>query len=115
MVRYVWYGAPRFDGELRDLIVKTSVELEAAVKRKIVEYGAVDTGNLLNTTFGSTDGAYEARVDSPAPYALYVDRGHRVVAWGVDQHWYYPGRPFMEDGVAEHVPAFVAALEDIAH
>jgi hypothetical protein len=92
------------------VVGKTTTELEAATKMRIVQVGAVDTGNMLGTVNSESVGL-DGRVNVPAPYSLFVHEGHRLFAWGHDMHRWVPGRPFLRGPADEMRPDFYAALE----
>lgn len=93
-----------------NVVDKATSDLSAATKANIVEMGAVDTGNMVNTTRGESSGL-EGQVTVPADYAVYVHEGHRIVAWGHDTGRYAPPRPFLRRAIDEIRPVFYAALK----
>lgn len=82
---------------------KAAIDMEAAMKRRIVQQGAVDTGFLLNSVQASKVGRSHWRVVVGAEYGLYVDQGTRHMA----------ARPFFFPAIGEVSPSFRAAMATI--
>lgn len=57
-------------------------------------YAPVRTGELRESITASMDGDTGV-VRAGAPYALYVEDGHRIVAWGHETGRFQPPRPFL--------------------
>ncbi len=84
------------------VVAKSAADLEAAMKRNIVQMGAVDTGFMLGSVGTDLDLANASAVVGPtAEYAPYVNWGtHRM-----------PPRPFADNAADEIFPVFVSAIE----
>jgi HK97 gp10 family phage protein len=84
------------------VVAKSAADLEAAMKRNIVEMGAVDTGFMLGSVGTDLDLVNASAVVGPtAAYAPFVNWGtHRM-----------PPRPFADMAADEVFPAFVSAIE----
>ena len=87
---------------------KTAFDIEADAKMLIEAYGAVDTGDMMNSV--STDitgdgrhGTMTAEIGPTVEYAIYVHEGTSVM----------PGRPFLGDAFDRRAPAYTEALAKI--
>lgn len=86
------------------VVAKAAAEVEAAMKRNIVELNAVDTGFMLGSVGTDLDMAgLSAAVGPTAEYAPYVN-------YGTDK---MPPRPFAEMAADEVLPSFTAAVEKL--
>ncbi len=84
------------------VVAKSAADLEAAMKRNIVEMDAVDTGFMLGSVGTDLDLPNASAVVGPtAEYAPYVNWGTHKVA----------PRPFADNAADEVFPSFVSAIE----
>lgn len=82
-----------------EILDKIMFDIERRTKENIVMMGAVDTGNMLNTTHSvpnNPNGPNTREVRVPAEYAAYVHDGYAREDGGT-----VAGRPFMAQAVAE--------------
>lgn len=84
------------------VVAKSAADLEAAMKRNIVEMGAVDTGFMLGSVGTDLDLINASAVVGPtADYAPFVN-------WGTSK---MGPRPFADNAADEIFPNFIAAIE----
>lgn len=84
------------------VVGKVVADGEALAKQGIREYGAIDTGNMLNNVGHShANGAPEGEVFSNAPYSGFVDQGT----------WRMSARPFFTGMVEQLRVTFPKAIE----
>lgn len=87
---------------------KTVFDIESDAKVLIVQYDAVDTGNMLgsvsSTITGDGRGRMDGEIGPTADYSIHVHDGTSVM----------PGRPFLTDAFDRRLPGFEAALQKIA-
>lgn len=76
----------------------------------MIEFGEVDTGELIGSVDAEMHGPTEGRVNVGAPYALFVHEGHHLIAWGENAHEWIPGRPFLKGPLDEAEPGYLSAL-----
>ena len=93
------------------VVRKTLIDLEGAVRRMIVSVGAVDTGNMLNSTTHQMTGELTGEVRVGAEYAVFVEDGYMLVAWGHATGKLVAGRPFVAPAAKQIEPAFHAAIK----
>jgi hypothetical protein len=79
--------AARFPREVNRIVREQVMQTESDVKVNIRKYGAVDTGNMLNSTQGRMEGEHDGVVSVGADYAVHVNYGTRYIS----------GRPFFSD------------------
>jgi hypothetical protein len=70
------------------IVEKTTLDIEAAAKARLVAWPAVDTGALLNSGEAVVDG-YEGEVGFGSGHAIYVEYG--TGQRGAASH--FPGKP----------------------
>ncbi|WP_208422100.1 HK97-gp10 family putative phage morphogenesis protein [Latilactobacillus fragifolii] len=73
-------------------VTKSAFRIEKSAKEK----AAVDTGNMRKNIQAEKIGEFTARVDSRAPYSVYVDKGTR----------YQAAQPFFTPAVDEEEKKF---------
>jgi hypothetical protein len=83
---------PEVDAAAADLLA-TRLGPEIAADAK--EAAPRDTGRLADSIEYEVSGT-SLRVGSNLDYALPVEEGHRIVAWGHETGEYQPPRPFLK-------------------
>jgi len=73
-----------------EMLERLGVDIEGDAKA----HCPVDTGRLRESIGHEVDGD-TVRVTASAPYAAYVEEGHRIVAWGHDTGRVEPPEPFL--------------------
>lgn len=64
----------------RAVVKRTGLRVEAKTKSGLVEMGAVDTGNLLNSYQTHEAGALRVEVGTPVEYAEHIEYGTTAMA-----------------------------------
>lgn len=109
---------PGIEKSIRSAAIKTlrdgADQILRQSKRKIVAYDAIDTGNMLNSGYIRTsdfDGwpsqVMFPGIRLPAPgnqFEIHVIFAASYSRWVHDGTSFYPGRPFLEDAVANVGP-----------
>lgn len=85
------------------LVAWAGPRLVALVQEQIQAFGAIDTGNMLNSVHAEPFGNASTRVSVGAGYAGYVNYGTRFMA----------GRPFWDTALALFAPEFVAEVRKL--
>jgi hypothetical protein len=86
-----------------------AAEIEARTKDNIVLMGAVDTGNMLNSTGHlPTDGTKPAEVYVDAEYSGHVHEGHHTADGG-----FVEGRPFLRNAYRDVVDETADFFKDV--
>lgn len=85
------------------LVSWAAAALDADVRQQIEAVGAVDTGNMLNSTGHQMQGPRRAVVFVGADYSRYVHDGTSRMA----------GRPFFTQAIELFRPAFAARVKSL--
>jgi hypothetical protein len=85
------------------LVQWAGIALQGMTRMQIVAFGAVDTGNMLNSVGVSFLGPKRAMVYVGADYSHYVNNGTRKMG----------ARPFFDTAVETFRPQFNAAVKSL--
>lgn len=102
-------NAGRLGAQASAVLRKTAYDIEADGKMLVEAYGAVDTGDLMNSisatiTGDGRHGAMTAEIGPTVHYGGYVHDGTSVMA----------GRPYLSDAFERREPTFSKALQQLA-
>lgn len=81
-------------GQLQAPIAEYMAKLGAVIAADAARYAPKRTGELAGSIHPVVEGT-TVRIVASAPYAAYVEEGHRIVAWGHNTGKIEPPEPFL--------------------